>query len=233
LQGVFLSFIMAQMNASNTDMELIHRFVTGEGPAASTTLLLLHGTGGDENDMVPLGAALLPGAAILSPRGAVREAGMPRFFRRLAEGVFDLEDLAVRTQQLIRFVNAAIVKYELDASRIIAVGFSNGANIAASVLLTGPSPFAQAVLFRAMVPFEPKQPAKLGGTPVLLTAGEWDPIATPEQARRLEQLLSTAGAAPTLTFFDAAHELTRGDVSAAANWIAVVNEPRLKSPRPV
>jgi phospholipase/carboxylesterase len=215
------------MNAANDDLELVHRFVTGEGRAASTTLLLLHGTGGDENDLLPLGASLLPGAAILSPRGAVRERGMPRFFARLSEGVFDLEDLAARTEQLIRFVNGAIVKYSLDAHRIVAVGFSNGANIAASVLLTEAGILQGAVLIRAMVPFEPARPVALDGTPVLLLSGQWDPIATPEQARRLEQLLANAGAAPTLTFFDAGHELTRGDIAAAASFLAVVTEPRL------
>jgi phospholipase/carboxylesterase len=215
------------MNAANDDLELVHRFVTGEGRAASTTLLLLHGTGGDENDLLPLGASLLPGAAILSPRGAVRERGMPRFFARLSEGVFDLEDLAARTEQLIRFVNGAIVKYSIDAHRIVAVGFSNGANIAASVLLTEAGILQGAVLIRAMVPFEPARPVALGGTPVLLLSGQWDPIATPEQARRLEQLLANAGAAPTLTFFDAGHELTRGDIAAAASFLAVLTEPRL------
>jgi phospholipase/carboxylesterase len=213
---------MSTQTSKSTELELVHRFSTGEGRHAQTTLLLLHGTGGDENDMVPIGEALLPGAAILSPRGAVRERGMPRFFARLAEGVFDLEDLAARTQQLIRFVNGAVAKYELDASRLIAVGFSNGANIAASVMLTGASLFSQAILFRAMVPFEPGHPAKLHGTPVLLSSGEWDPIATPDQARRLQSLLSAAGGKPTLNFFDAGHELTRGDVSAAASWIAAL-----------
>jgi predicted esterase len=213
------------MSNQGADLELVHRFSTGEGRNAQTTLLLLHGTGGDENDMVPLGESLFPGAAILSPRGAVRERGMPRFFARLAEGVFDLEDLALRTQQLIRFVNGAVAKYELDGSRLIAVGYSNGANIAASVMLTGPSVFSHAILFRPMVPFEPRQPAKLGGTPVLLSSGEWDPIATPEQARRLQTLLLAAGAQPTLNFFDAGHELTRGDVSAAASWLAAALSP--------
>ena len=208
------------MTSSAADLELIHRFTTGEGNNASTTLLMLHGTGGDENDLVPLGASLLPGAAILSPRGAVTERGAPRFFKRLAEGVFDLEDLALRTQQLIRFVNGAIEKYELDKSRIIAVGFSNGANIAASVMLTGPAVFSHAILFRAMVPFEPKQPAKLGGMPVLLSSGEWDPIATPAQARRLQSLLTAAGAVTSINFFNAGHELTRDDVLDAAHWIA-------------
>jgi phospholipase/carboxylesterase len=202
------------------DLEFTHRFTTGEGLNARTTLLLLHGTGGDENDLIPLGQSLLPGAAILSPRGAVRERGAPRFFKRLAEGVFDLEDLALRTQQLVRFVNGAVAKYQLDATKLIAVGFSNGANIAASVMLTGPALFSRAVLFRAMVPFEPKAPAKLGGTPVLLSSGEWDPIATPEQALRLQTLLTAAGAVATINFFNAGHELTRDDVIVAASWIA-------------
>ncbi len=203
-------------------LELIHRFIPGTGANARTTLLLLHGTGGDENDLVPLGEALLPGASILSPRGAVSERGAPRFFRRLAEGVFDLEDLAARTQQLIRFVNGAVAKYEIDATRLVAVGFSNGANIAASVLLTGPTLFAAAILLRAMVPYEPKAPAKLPGTPVLLSSGEWDPIATPEHARRLQSLLTTAGAVATVNFFNAGHELTNDDVLDAAHWIAAL-----------
>jgi predicted esterase len=208
------------MTSSATDLELIHRFTTGEGRNASTTLLMLHGTGGDENDLVPLGESLLPGAAILSPRGAVTERGAPRFFKRLAEGVFDLEDLAMRTQQMIRFVTGATAKYELDPSRIIAVGFSNGANIAASVMLTGPVPFSHAILFRAMVPFEPDHPAKLGGMPVLLSSGEWDPIASPPHARRLQSLLTAAGANASINFFNAGHELTRDDVLDAAHWIA-------------
>lgn len=208
------------MTTSTPELELVHRFTAGDGRNASTTLLLLHGTGGDENDLVPLGASLLPGAALLSPRGAVSERGAPRFFKRLAEGVFDLEDLALRTKQLIRFVGGAVAKYELDASRIIAVGYSNGANIAASVMLTAPAVFSHAILFRAMVPFEPTQPTRLGGTPVLLSSGEWDPIATPDQARRLQSLLTAAGAVASINFFNAGHELTRDDVLDAAHWIA-------------
>ncbi|HMI58829.1 MAG TPA: alpha/beta hydrolase [Gemmatimonadaceae bacterium] len=208
------------MPTSTADLEHIHHFTPGEGKNASTTLLMLHGTGGDEHDLVPLGASLLPGAAILSPRGAVSERGAARFFKRLAEGVFDLEDLALRTQQLIRFVNGAVEKYELDRSRLVAVGLSNGANIAASVLLTTPGVFSHAILFRAMVPFEPKQPTKLGGTPVLISSGEWDPIATPAQARRLQSLLTAAGAVASINFFNAGHELTRDDVLDAAHWIA-------------
>ena len=208
------------MTSSTAESEFVHRFTPGKGPSAKTTLILLHGTGGDEHDLVPLGASLLPGAAILSPRGAVSERGAARFFKRLAEGVFDLEDLALRTQHLIHFVNGAVEKYELDRSRLVAVGLSNGANIAASVLLTTPGVFSHAILFRAMVPFEPKQPAKLGGTPVLLSSGEWDPIATPAQARRLQSLLTAAGAVASINFFNAGHELTRDDVLDAAHWIA-------------
>lgn len=219
------------MPSSPADLELIHRFIPGQGSAANTTLVLLHGTGGDENDMVPLAASLLPGAAVLSPRGAVREGSMPRFFRRSAPGVFDLEDLALRTKQLIRFVRGAAHKYQFDLARTIAVGLSNGANIAASVLLTEAGVFSHAVLFRAMVPFEPTRPPQLGGTPVLIASGEWDPIATPEQARRLEALLSAAGATPTLSFFDAGHQLTRGDIVAAADWIAAATDSRSTAPR--
>ena len=211
-------------------LELVHRFIPGSGSNASTTLLLLHGTGGDENDLVPLGQSLLPGAAILSPRGAVSERGAPRFFKRLAEGIFDLEDLALRTQQLMRFVNGAATRYEIDKSKLVAIGFSNGANIAASALLTGPALFSVAILFRAMVPFEPKHPATLGGTPVLLSSGEWDPIATPEQARRLRTLLTAAGAVATINFYNAGHTLTRDDMTGAANWLAAFTGPPTPPP---
>ena len=211
-----------------------HRFIRPSldaGAASDWTILLLHGTGGDENDLIPLGRALAPGAALLSPRGNVVEGTMPRFFRRLAEGVFDQEDLARRTEELVTFVQRAVAHYGLDAERVIAAGFSNGANIAASVLLTEAGVSSHAVLFRAMVPFEPTRPAQLGGTPVLIAAGEWDPIATPEQARRLEALLSAAGATPTLSFFDAGHQLTRGDIVAAADWIAAVTDSRSTAPK--
>jgi predicted esterase len=211
---------MPLMSTPQSELELVHRFTPGTGANGRTTLLLLHGTGGDENDLVPLGESLLPGAAILSPRGAVSERGAPRFFKRLAEGVFDLEDLALRTQQMMRFVNGAISTYHIDSSRLIAVGFSNGANIAASVMLTGPRLFSHAILFRAMVPFEPKKPAALGGMPVLLSSGEWDPIATPDEARRLQSLLTAADAVTTINFYNAGHELTRDDVLDAAHWIS-------------
>jgi predicted esterase len=214
------------------ELEHVHRFLPGQGENAGTTLVLLHGTGGDENDMVPLAASILPGAAVLSPRGAVREGNMPRFFKRLSPGVFDLEDLRVRTQQLIRFVRGATDRYTLDRTRMIAVGLSNGANIAASVLLTEAGVFSHAVLFRAMVPFKPTIFPQLAGTPVLIASGEWDSIATPEEARHLSVLLTVAGANTTLNFVDSGHELTRADVAAAADWIQMLNVPRVRPPPP-
>src|SRR5918997_626608 len=143
-----------------------HRFVAGSGQEEGATLLLLHGTGGNENDLLPLGRELLPGANILSPRGKVLEHGMPRFFRRLAEGVFDQEDLAFRTEELAEFIRKAIDAYDLDPDKIIAMGYSNGANIAASLMLSDPSVLRAAVLFRAMVPFEPEVLPDLSGLPV-------------------------------------------------------------------
>jgi phospholipase/carboxylesterase len=193
-----------------------------EPPTAElgTTLLLLHGTGGDERDLVPLGRALLPGAGLLGVRGNVSEHGAPRFFRRLAEGVFDIEDLHRRTADLAEFVESAAARYGFDRRRVIAVGFSNGANVAASLLLSHPSVLAGGVLFRAMVPFEPEVPVRLEGRSVLLGEGRFDPLVSVEQAERLKQIFQDAGADTTLEWQDAGHQLTQNDVSAAQRWIA-------------
>src|ERR1700758_16087 len=152
--------------------DFIHEFVPG---SSSRTLLLLHGTGGNERDLIPLGRELDSNAALLSPRGKVLENGMPRFFRRLAEGVFDLEDLKTRTNQLNSFLKAAIREYELGET-LIAVGYSNGANIAASLLLLYPDTLSAAVLFRAMPPFEPDHAIDLAETEGLLASGKYDPL---------------------------------------------------------
>lgn len=200
------------------EFTLQHRFEPGQ--AEQPTLLLLHGTGGDENDLLPLGRALLPGAALLSPRGAVLERGQPRFFRRLAEGVFDLEDLHFRTAELAAFVREATVVYQLDPNRIVAVGFSNGANIAASLLLADTGVLAGAVLLRAMVPFEPRQRPHLAGIPVLLAAGRNDPIVPPTLVERLGVLLSEGGAAVETKWSPAGHGLTQGDVEHASAFLA-------------
>jgi predicted esterase len=197
----------------------IHRYVRGEGVRATTTLLLLHGTGGDENDLLALGGMLLPGAARLSPRGTVLENGMPRFFRRLAEGVFDEADLVARTHELAEFVRSAARHYALDPSGIVAVGFSNGANIAASTLLLHPGLLRAAVLFRAMVPFEDDAERHISGTPVFLAAGQRDPLIPAASTERLASLLEAAGARVTVHREPAGHQLTQGDVVAAKGWL--------------
>lgn len=200
------------------ELTLQHRFVAGRQELP--TLLLLHGTGGDENDLLPLGQALLPGAALLSPRGAVLERGQPRFFRRLAEGVFDLEDLRVRTGELATFVRDAAARYAFDPRRVVAVGFSNGANIAASLLLADTGALSGAVLLRPMVPFEPNARPRLAGIPVLMSAGRSDPIVPPALVERLAELLREGGAGVELLWQPGGHGLTQGDVDAAASFLA-------------
>ena len=205
---------------TNTDrLEFIHRFVPASTPNSEVTLLLLHGTGGNEQDLLTLGQELLPGAALLSPRGRILENGMPRFFRRLAEGVFDLDDLKLQTAALSGFVDAAARKYELQNGKILAVGYSNGANIAASMMLTNPEVLAGAVLFRPMVPFVPQVSPDLQNVAVLLAAGRRDPIVVPEQTLALGEILKTAGASVSLHWHEGGHELGRDDITAAKDWI--------------
>jgi len=183
------------------------------------TLLLLHGTGGDEQGLVPLGQMLAPTAGMLSPRGNVSEHGAARFFRRLAEGVFDLPDLHRRTADLASFVTAAAARYEFDPALVTAVGFSNGANIAASLLLSHPGVLKAAVLFRAMVPFEPETPVDLSDTSVFIGAGRTDPLVSPAGTERLAELLRAAGAAVTVEWQPVGHNLTNADVAAAQTWL--------------
>lgn len=196
--------------------DFIHRFVPG---TSGETALLLHGTGGNEGSLVQLGTLLLPEASILSPRGQVLEGGMPRFFRRLAEGVFDLEDLVSRTGDLADFVGRSAEKYGFDPARVTAVGFSNGANIAASLMLLRPEVLSRAVLLRAMVPLEP-DPKPLPGTPVWVGAGRYDPIVPAENTARLAELLGERGARVHLDWREAGHQLAEGEVEAIAHWLA-------------
>lgn len=209
-------------DVSGDALGFVHRYVppSAEGDlAGGTTLLLLHGTGGDESDLLPLGRALLPGAALLSPRGKVLERGAPRFFRRLSEGVFDLEDLAVRTAELAEFIEAAGKAYHLDRNRIIAVGFSNGANIAASLLLRGLGGVRRAVLLSPMMPFEPQALPDLSGTGVFIGAGKSDPIVPAEQVTRLVAALEQGGAQVTVHWERGGHGITGAEVDAARTWI--------------
>jgi phospholipase/carboxylesterase len=199
--------------------EFIHRFVPGR---SSRTLVLLHGTGGTETDLLSLGRTLDPDAALLSPRGKVLENGMPRFFRRLAEGVFDEEDLIQRTHELADFISAAAVRYGFKETELIAVGYSNGANIAASLLLLRPGTLFGAALWRAMVPLVPEKLPDLKGVPVLLAAGDHDPIIPSENVRRLSALLEQAGADVTLTFEKAGHGLTEATIESTRQWMVEV-----------
>jgi glyoxalase family protein len=199
-------------------LAFVHQFVPAQADAAPT-LLLLHGTGGDEHDLLDLGRKLYPQAALLSPRGQVLENGMPRFFRRLAEGVFDLDDLRRRTHDLAAFVAAASAAYHFDPQRVIAVGYSNGANIAASMLLLHPEVLVGAVLFHAMVPFVPEQLPDLRGVPVFMGAGRTDSMIAPQQTERLAQLLQQAGAAVEMHWQPGGHALNQAEVRAATEWM--------------
>ncbi|MGI8430928.1 MAG: alpha/beta hydrolase [Chthoniobacterales bacterium] len=196
-----------------------HRFVAGR---SGRTLLLLHGTGSDETDLLSLGQTVDPDAALLSPRGQVLENGMPRFFRRLAEGVFDEEDVKRRADELADFIDDAASLYQFDQSKLIAVGYSNGANIASAILLLRPGTFHGAALLRAMVPFVPEQLPDLGGAPVLISSGEHDPIIPLENAQRLAALLRRAGAEVQTEVEDAGHNLTPETVATTSAWLTAL-----------
>jgi len=211
---------MTQPSSPKEALSLFHhRFVPGDRAISSLVLLLLHGTGGDEDDLLPLGPYLAPGAAVLSPRGRVLEHGAARFFRRLAEGVFDEEDLARRTEELADFIGAAREEYRLRDRSVVAVGFSNGANIAGSLLLRRPEVLDGAILFRAMVPFVPDKPPPLEGKPVYLGAGRADPIVHTTESERWATMLRAAGAEVTLHWSEMGHALSQEDIDAAREWL--------------
>ena len=213
------------------DLGFVHRFIPGAPD--KPVLLLLHGTGGDENDLLPLGEMLLPGAARLSPRGKVLENGMPRFFRRLAEGVFDLDDLRARAHELADFVEAARTAYDLGTRRLVAVGFSNGANIAAAVLLLRPEVLGGALLIRPMVPLVPEALPDLRGVPVQINAGQVDPMVPGPQTEALAKLLGEAGASVELRWIAGGHALTREDLDVGKSWFGVSSLSRAAARRPL
>jgi phospholipase/carboxylesterase len=203
----------------SNDLSFVHRFEPGNRPEAPP-LLLLHGTGGDENDLLPLGKAVAPGAPLLSVRGQVLEHGMPRFFRRLAEGVFDEDDVRRRAGELADFVEAARQRYSLAAP--VALGYSNGANIAAAMLLLRPQVLAGAILLRAMVPLSKPPLADLSGKPVLIVSGQYDPIIPASNSTRLAALLSEAGASVEHPVLPAGHQLAQTDLTVARDWMTAV-----------
>ena len=196
--------------------DFLHEFVPGK---SARTLLLLHGTGGNERDLIPLGHDLDPGASLLSPRGKILENGRPRFFRRLAEGVFDLEDLKKRTHELAEFVVSAAAHYKFDLKKIVAVGYSNGANIAASMLLLRPEILSAAILFRAMVPLVPETKPNLNSKRIWIGGGAHDPIVPASNTQELVEMLRSSGADVTIRFFQSGHELTSDDVDLAREWL--------------
>jgi phospholipase/carboxylesterase len=194
-----------------------HRFVPGTR-AQARPLLLLHGTGGNEDDLLPLGRTVAPGAPLLSPRGQVLEHGMPRFFRRLAEGVFDEDDVRARAHELADFVEAACEQYRIAAP--VALGYSNGANIAAAVLLLRPKTLAGGILLRAMAPLaNPEGNGGLAGKAALIVSGARDPIVQPASAARLKAMLERAGAKVDHQVIGAGHALWQGDVTLARDWL--------------
>jgi phospholipase/carboxylesterase len=201
------------------DLSFIHRFEPGNRLEAP--LLLLHSAGGDENDLLPLGQAVAPDSALLSVRGKVLEHGMPRFFRRLAEGVFDEEDLRRRANELADFVVDARKRYGLAAP--IALGYSNGANIAAAILLLRPDVFAGAMLLRAMVPLRQAPTADLAGKPVLVS-GKSDPIIPPDNSARLATMLQQAGADVQHRTLPVGHQLSQADLALTKAWLPRARE---------
>ena len=216
-------------------LDFIHRFISSKNKRSGArtrtseqgskgkvfnTLLLLHGTGGNEEDLIPLAYELDPTAAILSPRGKVLENGIaPRFFRRLAEGVFDIDDLKFRTNELADFVNDASKFYGFDLQCVIAVGYSNGANIASSILLLRPEILSVAILFRAMIPLVPEILPDLTNKHIFMSSGLYDPIVPKQEAERLFGLFRKAGAKVSLYWQNSGHELTIEDVQKAKEWL--------------
>ncbi|WP_106768883.1 alpha/beta hydrolase [Paenibacillus faecalis] len=196
-----------------------HRHIYRQGTSTDQpTLLLLHGTGGNEQDLLPLGEIISPTSNLLGVRGNVLENGMPRFFRRLSEGVFDVEDLIQRTKDLKAFIDDAAAQYGFDRNRVVAVGYSNGANIAANLLFHYKDAVQGAVLHHPMVPLRDKELPDLTGVPVFIAAGQRDTLCPPQETEDLSALLSEAGADVKVHWEHGGHQLSRTEVTAAAAW---------------
>jgi phospholipase/carboxylesterase len=202
--------------AVQSALSFTHRYEAASDPA-KPPLLLLHGTGGDENDLIDLGRVVAPGSALLSPRGKVLEGGMSRFFRRLAEGVFDEDDLRRRTSELADFIVEARDAYGLAAP--VALGFSNGANIAAALLFLRPEVLSGAILLRGMTPLKELPAADLTGKPVFMASGAMDPLIPAANAGRLADALVERGASLQHQAVPTGHNLSQPDVDMAKNWL--------------
>src|SRR5918996_3913485 len=206
---------------NSSELGFIYQFIPASTRQDQVTLLLLLGTRGNEQDLISLGREIYPRAAILSPRGKVLESGMPRFFRRLAEGVFDIEDLKSRTHELADFVEKASKVYGFNLRYVVTIGYSNGANIASSLLLLRHEVMSSAILFRAMVPFSPQRVPNLIGKNILMGAGEYDPIVPREQTEMLFHIFKKAQASIVLHWQkNSGHELVRDELSVAKEWLA-------------
>lgn len=203
------------------DLGFVHRFRPPAAPGAADTLLVLHGTGGNEDDLIGIAQTVAPGAAVISPRGKVLEGGAPRFFRRIAEGVFDPAEVRSRGEELTKFVRAATDRYGLDPARVFALGYSNGANIASTVMLIDPGLIRGTILLRPMFVLAPEEQNDLSGTAVLVSAGRVDPIVPTTSVDKLVELLEARGAQVTLKWQLGGHNLVPSEVKEAADWLAL------------
>lgn len=203
----------------STELGFIHNFVEAK-EGTDIVLLLLHGTGGTENDLIPLGRDINKSAAILSPRGKILENGAPRFFKRLAEGVFDLDDLKFRTGELSDFMEKASDLYKFNLERVVVIGYSNGANMAASLLLLRPKVVSTAILFRPMVPLVPEILPKLSSKNIFVSGGLYDPIVPKVETERLVDLLKKCGANIFVRWENSGHELRSQEITVTRNWLS-------------
>ncbi|KKB74989.1 MULTISPECIES: alpha/beta hydrolase [Bacillus] len=192
-----------------------HIFERGQ---SDVTLLLLHGTGGNEHDLLPIGRMVDPDANLLGVRGNVLENGMPRFFKRLREGVFDLEDLFERTEELKAFLDQAAKELEFARDKVVAIGYSNGANIAGSLLFRHGQALKGAILHHPMVPFRNTALPDMTGVPIYIGAGKMDPLCPPDETKELESLFKKAGADVSLYWEDGGHQLTHREIEQAKSW---------------